>query len=526
MFQRIFGTSKKEKPGHERPKTSGSGGAAHHADPAQSESIPVVTTRTTSPTAGKRNRSSLTDSKLASSSPGSPGSLSAGGGSVPKNHSITIRSDPVPASFKNSNAGSPLSGCGSNLGSPKFQVGSLNSTSGEASFNSPLSQQSRDKRTLPAAATGYNGNGLSGTLNTTSTAPGAATMNGGPGGGGSRPTITVQRVSSPELQFSRSVPMFESSPLLSSTSRAALVSNNSLAIGPGMDGMNGGGTVNYWRLPWTQQKVVMCQYCHRPLRPRQPTQMISKEFVAEGDISSDVDDVNDPSDMDSSSNSSDDCDRSAGLSSPLATYCRCGQGSPLLASSATGGGVGTETDTAGGLAGSGHSRGIIDSQTQQAPPPVFIVETERSSKMVVPGTIADNASSSSDDDEDEGYRRPMKLSLVSPLTSSTLLRNSSYTAANVSASQRKAAGNADETSPPIPLPTMAASRSASKLTSGDASKARDLGASAKSVSSWVQEQQQNLPLEPKEAKAGAKVKSMDTAAITTAKASEPKRRKT
>ncbi|KAK7200736.1 hypothetical protein NESM_000131600 [Novymonas esmeraldas] len=196
--------------------------------------------------------------------------------------------------------------------------------------------------------------------------------------------------------------------LASSTSRHTqrsmfdkMQTNSSFAPGdtvvPGASfAANGAGTVNLWRLPWTQQKVTMCPNCHRPRQRERTNAYVSRADYAAPPASDAVEGMGDDI---SEASEEMSCDDSEGVDGPVAdstTYCRC------RAAAA----AGTALQDAGGSA--------------EEHPPVFVVETERSSTVQLPGTIASD--SDSDGGDVEGLQRSYKLSLVSPLTCSSLRR--------------------------------------------------------------------------------------------------------
>lgn len=217
--------------------------------------------------------------------------------------------------------------------------------------------------------------------------------------------------------------------------------NSSFAPGdttiPGASGTANNGTVNLWRLPWQQQKVVMCPNCHRPRKMDRATTYVSRADYTVPQTSNPnmADDISEASDDDVS------CGDSEGMGGPLTdsmTFCRCG--------------AAVEGDVAEPSAAVGES------------PPVFVVETEKSSTVVLPGTIANDSDS---DTEVEGFQRSYKLSLVSPLTSSSLRR------------QQHPATLAQTPSQHVP-PTLT---STSRQTSSAASMPK--------VSSWLNDQRKN-----------------------------------
>jgi hypothetical protein len=162
---------------------------------------------------------------------------------------------------------------------------------------------------------------------------------------------------------------------------------------PGANGTANNGTMNLWRLPWTQQKVVMCSNCHRPRKMDRATTYVSRVDYSVPQTSNPNmgDDISEASDADMSCDDSEDGN---GLLADSMTFCRCGAAMEV-----------------GDIAEPGPAF--------EECPPVFVVETEKSSTVVLPGTIADDSDS---DVEVEGFQRSYKLSLVSPLTSSSLRR--------------------------------------------------------------------------------------------------------
>ncbi|KPA82290.1 hypothetical protein ABB37_03395 [Leptomonas pyrrhocoris] len=186
--------------------------------------------------------------------------------------------------------------------------------------------------------------------------------------------------------------------------------NSSFASGdmtvPCASGTANNGAVNLWRLPWTQQKVVMCPNCHRPRKTDRATPYVSRADYAVPQTSS-------PNFAEDISEASDDisCGDSEGVGGPLTdsmTFCRCG--------AAVGGDV-AEPNAA---------------MTES--PPVFVVETGKSSNMVLPGTIARDSDS---DTEMEGVQRAFKLSLVSPLTTSSLRRQQPHVPPSLGSTSRQ-----------------------------------------------------------------------------------------
>lgn len=474
MFQRIFGSSKKEKtsPTAAKPKpkvlarnpvSKQSSGSPTHVDPnSPSWTSPAAT----------RGPATCSSTEAASARPPVTSPATPPETEMVKNFSMTIRSDPVPAGFKSqhgSGSGSPLSGGSHSIGSPKGHAGG-------SSFRSSTTHTDGSPASAFQAASLKPASGVSHPI----------------------PTAVAQRRSTSDLTFSRTAPAFTtSSPLLSRTSRSTLISNNSLAI-PSAAGADGAGSsVNYWRLPWTQQKVVMCQYCNRPQKPRQPAAMNSKE-VHSGASSAASNTDADAESSDSESDDDDDGDKHhpACLGSPMTTYCRCGQ-------------------TADADGGTTAPTGAQESPAQPAPPPVFIVETDRSTNVIVPGTIADDGTSSDDEDRDAhgGRMHAMKLSLVSPLTSCSLMRNTGTTPGARSSSgvgsphlglgnSRASAPQEFSSPPPHPSgPTTGTGRSIGLASVG--SRSVDPGTSANSVTSWVHEQQQHKQSEDPAAAAEA-----------------------
>lgn len=482
MLKRFFGTNKKGKSSKTQPRDHPSAdGICRHKDPMQpEESTPVATTRTTSPTMGRRNRNSFSENKAASSPSrssvqtlGSPSSPN-GSASIHQSYPLPIRSDPVPVGFKNTN-------------NPTNSACSPLSLSTNLSFNSPISQQSQGRGkqewVLPNMS---NANGL----DDTAVDNGPNTNKSMNSSSSSRPAVASCRLSSLDPQLSRTAPVLCSSPLLSSTHRSnnLLANNNSLASGGdgAAGGAGAGSTVNYWRLPWTQQKVAMCPYCNRLIRQERVTQMNSKEFFVDDSIRSDIgaDLSKTSSCSDSSSSSSGSSSNSGayhpGLDSPSATYCRCGVGSTQFAlGPGAEGGEASGATTKNASFAQPRSNGDLAHSQPPPPPPVFIVETERSLNIVVPGTIADNSSSSSEDSDTEGNHRSVKLSLVSPLTSSTLLRNAS---SSVPAAGRNGHGKAAAS------PMLAHSGGFLRLANESENKGQNAHTGANAVSSWVQTQ--------------------------------------
>ncbi|KPI90488.1 hypothetical protein ABL78_0418 [Leptomonas seymouri] len=74
------------------------------------------------------------------------------------------------------------------------------------------------------------------------------------------------------------------------------------------------GATNLWRLPWTQQKVVMCPNCHRPRKTEKAT-----TNVPQASNPNHADDMSEANEVASSRGS----DPMAVVLEELATYCRC-----------------------------------------------------------------------------------------------------------------------------------------------------------------------------------------------------------
>lgn len=205
--------------------------------------------------------------------------------------------------------------------------------------------------------------------------------------------------------------------------KPATQANSSFAPGdttiPGASGVASNGTMNLWRLPWTQQKVIMCPNCHRPRKVDR-----ANTYVSRADYS--VPQTSSPDMADDISEASDDvsCADSEGMSGPLGdsmTFCRCGAA------------VETESGDAAAAAATGAGA------AQEEHPPVFVVETAKSSNVVLPGTIADDSDS---DVEVEGFQRSYRLSLVSPLTSSSLRRQQPHVPPTLGAASRQTSSGA------------------------------------------------------------------------------------
>lgn len=160
-----------------------------------------------------------------------------------------------------------------------------------------------------------------------------------------------------------------------------------------------GNTVNYWHLPWSPQRVVMCPYCHRP-QQQVPVGGYGSLPGARSEASSR---------SSCCSDSSDSCQQE--------TYCRCGtRGADDLHASQSYTSGALKNDNSMALSTSSHSAAYTL-------PPVFIVETQRSACITVPGTLAEDGSSSEDEDDNSANPRTsshVKLSLVTPLTSHSL----------------------------------------------------------------------------------------------------------
>ncbi|CBZ30343.1 hypothetical protein, unknown function [Leishmania mexicana MHOM/GT/2001/U1103] len=160
-----------------------------------------------------------------------------------------------------------------------------------------------------------------------------------------------------------------------------------------------GGTVNLWRLPWTQKKVTMCPNCHRP-RERDRNVYVSRasyvlqETTIENGMGDDMSEANE--DMSYS--------ESEGMGGPMSdsVTCRCG--------------VVSEGDA---------PLDYDDSaEATEEHPQMFIVETQNPSAVQLPGTVAE-ASDSEDEGRDD-LRRSYKLSFVSPPTSTSLRRRAPH----------------------------------------------------------------------------------------------------
>lgn len=162
--------------------------------------------------------------------------------------------------------------------------------------------------------------------------------------------------------------------------------------------------VNLWRLPWTKQQVKMCPNCHRP-RQRDRTAYVSRGDYTVPQAQADTgagDDLSEASD----DMSYDDSEGAGGAASESVTYCRCGA-----------------------AAAGGEASGAAEEH-----PPVFVIETQCSLTVQLPGTIAKDSDS---DGEHEGPQRSYTLSLVSPLTSASLRRREPHVQPMLSAASRQ-----------------------------------------------------------------------------------------
>ncbi|KAG5468279.1 hypothetical protein LSCM1_02257 [Leishmania martiniquensis] len=180
--------------------------------------------------------------------------------------------------------------------------------------------------------------------------------------------------------------------------------SGSFAVGdttvPGGSFAGNGGTVSFWRLPWTQQKVIMCSNCHRPRQRDRGTYVSRTNYAAqqtscEKDMSDDMSEAND----DSSYADSEDM---GGPTSEAVSYCRC----------------------RAGLEGDAPRERHNSVDAAEEPPEVFVVETRNSS--VAHGRCTIDSGSDSDGEGIEGRQRSYKLSLVSSLTSSSLWRRAPH----------------------------------------------------------------------------------------------------
>lgn len=186
--------------------------------------------------------------------------------------------------------------------------------------------------------------------------------------------------------------------------------NGSFALGdttvPGANGTTNTGTVNLWHLPWTQQKVMMCPNCHRPRKMDRATTYVSRADYSVPQTSNPnlADDISEASD----GASRDDSECLGEALTDSMTFCRCGAAI--------------------------EGEALESSAPMEERPPVFVVETAKSSSMVLPGTIADDSDS---DVEVEGLQRSYKLSLVSPLTSSSLRRQQPRVPPTLSSASRQ-----------------------------------------------------------------------------------------
>ncbi|KAG5493212.1 hypothetical protein GH5_01952 [Leishmania sp. Ghana 2012 LV757] len=179
---------------------------------------------------------------------------------------------------------------------------------------------------------------------------------------------------------------------------------------PGGSFAANGGTVNLWRLPWTQQKVIMCSNCHRP-RQRGRSTYISRAHYTAQQVSCDNDMGDDISEANDDTSYSDSEDM-GGPTSEAVSHCRCG------------------ITMDGDVPREHHS----SAEAAEEQPEVFVVETRNSNVARFPGTMGSD--SDSDGEGAEGLRRSFKLSLVSSLTSSSLRRRAPHAPQALNADSR------------------------------------------------------------------------------------------